>query len=143
MGLIEMASGKSIWKGLDYCDKKKVISWECVGAYEYHGLVSGSDGAIYDVHINKEHPKKSTCTCPFAEGRRVVCKHMIALYFTAEPHAKEDFLEEAKRWEAEEEARELEHYHDLEKYVKSLSKSELQDQLLDALIQLEERRNYW
>ena len=143
MGLIEQASGKSIWRGIDYCDEKRVLSYECVGAYEYHGIVSGSDNAVYDVHIDKRHPKRSACNCPFAEGRRVICKHMIALYFTAEPEAKKRFLEEVARYEAEEEQREQEHYKDLERYVKSLSKAELQTELLDALIQLEDRRNYW
>lgn len=143
MGLVEIASGKSIWRGIDYCNEKKVVSWEKSGSYEYNGFVSGSNNVIYSVHIDKEHPKRSTCTCPFAEGRRVVCKHMIALYFTVEPQAKEDFLEEVEKWESEEEEREKEYYLELEKYVKSLSKTELQTQLLDALIQLDERRNYW
>ncbi|MBR6020196.1 MAG: SWIM zinc finger family protein [Lachnospiraceae bacterium] len=143
MGLIEAASGNSVWKGVDYCDEKKVVSWKKVGESEYSGVVSGSNKKLYDVHIDKAHPRKSTCNCPFAEGRRVVCKHMIALYFTAEPQAKDDFLKEVEKWEAEEEQREQEHYEDLEKYVKSLSKAELQTQLLDALIQLEERRNWW
>jgi len=36
------------------------------------------------------------------------------------------------------------HYEDLQKYVKSLSKAELQERLYNALIELEERRNrYW
>lgn len=44
----------------------------------------------------------------------------------------------------EENAREQQHYEDLKKYVKSLSKSELQDRLLQALIELEEEReSYW
>ena len=97
----------------------------------------------YTVHVNKFHPRKSTCNCPFADGRRVVCKHMIALYFTAEPHAATDFMKEVEKWEEEEELREQEHYEDLRQYVKSLSKTELQEQLLDALIQLEERRDYY
>lgn len=84
-----------------------------------------------------------SCNCPFADGRRVVCKHMIALYFTAEPKAAKDFLKEVEKWEAEAEERERRHYEDMKNYVKSLSKAELQEQLLDALVQLEERRNYW
>lgn len=47
------------------------------------------------------------------------------------------------QWEAEEELREQEHYEDLCQYVKSLTKAGIQEQLLDALVQLEERRNYW
>lgn len=28
MGLIEIASGKSIWRGMDYYNNKKVVSWD-------------------------------------------------------------------------------------------------------------------
>lgn len=66
-----------------------------------------------------------------------VCKHMIALLFTAEPEQATDFMKQVEEYEAEEEACEEQHYKDLEKYVKSLSKSELQEQLYDALCELE------
>lgn len=143
MGLIEVASSNSVWRGMDYYNDKKVKSWECVGQGIYDGIVSGSGNNRYIVHIEKFHPRKSNCNCPFADGRRVVCKHMIALYFTAEPQAATDFLKEVEQWEEEEELREQERYEDLKQYVKSLSKAELQEQLLNALIQLEERRSYW
>lgn len=143
MGLIEIASNNSVWRGMDYYNNKKVVSWESLGVDIYEGTVSGSNGNTYTVHIDTEHPRKSSCNCPFANGRRVVCKHMIALYFTVEPKVAEDFLKEVEKWEAEEEERELQHYEEMKKYVKSLSKIELQEQLLDALMQLEERRNYW
>lgn len=142
MGLIEMASGKSVWRGMDYYNNRKVISWEKTGAEAYSGVVAGSEDNIYNVHIDRAHPRKSTCNCPFADGRRVVCKHMIALYFTAEPKAAEDFLKEVEEWEAEELEREEQHYEDLERYVKTLSKAELQEQLLSALIELEELQNW-
>ena len=28
MGLIELASGNSVWRGLDYYERKKIVSWE-------------------------------------------------------------------------------------------------------------------
>lgn len=143
MGLIELASGNSVWRGMDYYNNKKVISWEKTGSERYDGIVSGNSATPYSVHIDKVHPRKSTCNCPFADGKRVVCKHMIALLFTAEPKVAKDFLKEVEKWEAEEEAREQQHYEDLRKYVKSLSKSELQEQLLNALVELEERRRYY
>lgn len=143
MGLIKIASGNSVWRGLDYYNNKKVVSWEKTGSEAYHGIVSGSDGNTYNVQIDKAHPRKSTCNCPFADGRRVICKHMIALYFTAEPKEAKRFLEEVKNWEAEEEAREQQHYEDLKNYVMSLSMSELQERLLNVLVELEERRNYY
>lgn len=143
MGLVEIASINSVWRGMDYYDNKKVVSWEPSGVGIYDGVVFGSGDNVYSVHIDTEHPRKSFCNCPFADGRRVVCKHMIALYFTAEPKVAKDFLKEVEAWEAEEEERERQHYEDMKKYVKSLSKTELQEELLDALVQLEERRNYW
>jgi len=85
MGLIEIASSNSVWRGMDYYENKKVISWNKSGDDIYDGIVSGSKGNSYAVHIDKAHPRRSVCNCPFADGRRVVCKHMIALYFTAEP----------------------------------------------------------
>ena len=143
MGFIDCASGNSIWRGYDYYENKKVISWQHEGGTNYSGIVSGSNGEEYRVDIDKNHPRKSTCTCPFAAGRRVVCKHMIALYFTVDPCEAEKLLKEAEEYEKEEELRKQQHYEELRKYVMSLKKSELQDQLLDALIQLEERRGYY
>lgn len=144
MGLIDIASGKSVWRGLDYYERKKVISWERAGTSIYKGRVSGSDGQIYDVEIDKVHPKKSKCNCPFAEGRKVICKHMIALLFTAEPKLAEDFIREVEEYEAEEELREQQRYEELRRYVYSLSKAELQRLYLDALVQQEwEDDRYW
>ncbi len=143
MGLIETASANSVWRGMDYYEAKKVISWERSGTFAYDGIVSGSEGNKYTVHIETNHPRRSTCNCPFAEGRRVVCKHMIALYFTAVPNAADDFLRQVEEWEAEEQEREKQHYEDLRKYVNQLSKAELRERLYDALVELEERDNYW
>lgn len=144
MGLIEIASGNSVWRGMDYYETNKVSSWNKTGDDTYDGIVKGSEGNKYTVHIDKLHPRKSTCNCPFANGRRVVCKHMIALYFTAEPSAAKDFLKQVEEWEQEEEEREKQHYEDLRKYVNSLSKTELQEQLYNALVELEDTRNrYW
>lgn len=144
MGLIEVASAKSVWRGMEYYENKKVRSWKKSGSETYDGVVAGSDENNYIVHIDKAHPKKSTCNCPFAKGRRAVCKHMIALLFTAEPKAAEDFLQQVEEWEKEEEEREQLHYKELRKYVNSLSKAELQERLYDALVELEDTRNrYW
>ncbi|MDD3360802.1 MAG: SWIM zinc finger family protein [Hespellia sp.] len=109
MGLIEVASGNSVWRGMDYYNDKKVLSWEKTGDGTFDGIVSGSENQRYQVHVDKGHPRKSTCSCPFAKGRRVVCKHMIAMFFTAEPQAAVNFLKEVEEWEAEEEEREQAH----------------------------------
>lgn len=144
MGLIEMASDNSVWRGMDYYERKMVCSWKKSGEEAYDGVVSGSEGNKYSVHIDKVHPRKSSCNCPFAEGRRVICKHMIALLFTAEPKTAEDFLRQVEKWEKEEKERERLHYKELREYVNSLSKKELQERLYEALVELEDIRNrYW
>ena len=70
MGLIELASGNSVWRGMDYYENGKVQSWIKSGDNTYEGTVSGSEGNSYSVYIDKIHPRKSTCNCPFADGRR-------------------------------------------------------------------------
>lgn len=144
MGLIETASGNSVWRGMDYYENKKVVSLKKLDDGIYAGVVSGSEGRAYNVYVETMHPRKSICNCPFAEGRRVVCKHMIALYFTAEPKAAEDFLKQVEEWEKEEEEQERQHYVELRRYVNSLTKAELQDRLYDALVELEDIHDrYW
>ena len=143
MGLIETASANSIWRGMDYYETRKVISWEKTGTFAYDGIVSGLERNKYTVHIETNHPRRSTCNCPFADGRRVVCKHIIPLYFTAEPKAAESFLKQVEEWEVEEQEREKQHYEELRKYVNQLSKAELRERLYDALVELEKRDNYW
>ena len=144
MGLIEIASGDSVWRGMDYYENHKVVSWNKSGDSTYEGVVSGSNGERYNVHIDKLHPKKSICNCAFADGRRVICKHMIALYFTAEPDVVKVFLKQVDEWEHEEEERQKQHLDDLRKYINGLSKAELRERLYDALVELENRNSrYW
>ena len=144
MGLIETASGNSVWRGMDYYENKKVVSWKKLNDGIYDGVVLGSEGNAYNVHVETMHPRKSVCNCPFAEGRRVVCKHMIALYFTAEPKTAGDFLKQVEEWEKEEEEQEKQHYIELREYVNGLTKVELRERLYEALVELEESRHrYW
>ena len=44
MGLIEIASGDSVWRGMDYYENHKVVSWNKSGDSTYEGVVSGSNG---------------------------------------------------------------------------------------------------
>lgn len=98
----------------------------------------------YQVKINTAHPRQSKCNCPHADGRRVICKHMVALFFSAFPEEAEDYIEEVEEYEREEEQRMEDHYEALRSYVKSLSKKELQDQLFEALAELSDRgRRYY
>ena len=71
VGLIEIASNNSVWRGMDYYENKKVLSWHKAEDGTYNGVVSGQEGKDYSVHIDKIHPRKSTCNCPFADDNAV------------------------------------------------------------------------
>lgn len=145
MGLIDIASGNSIWRGIDYCNSKKIINIQKISENVYDSVVQGSGTNKYNVHMDVEHPRKSTCNCPHAFGRRVICKHIVATYFEIFPKELQKFLKEVEEYEKEEAAREEEEIEELKRYVNSLSKQELQDMLFNYM--LEERynqeREYW
>ena len=142
MGLLEIASGNSFWRGYDYFKEGKVLSKNKMDDFHYCGTVAGSSDAPYEVAIDLQHPKKPTCNCPHAEGTRRVCKHKVALYFAFFPEEADKALKEAEEWEAEEEKRIQEEYKEIEKYVYSLSKQELRDELLWRLIDERDNRGW-
>jgi len=142
MGLLDIASGNSFWRGYDYYKASKVKTCTQIDTNLYEGTVEGSEGNIYEVTIDLEHPKKSKCNCPHAEGSRRVCKHKVALYFSLFPEEADNAIKEAEEWEAEEEKRWQEECAEVWKYVKSLSKQELQDELYNMIIERKEH-HYW
>ena len=132
MGLIDLASGNSLWRGIDYYQSKKVNNIKKTDDGEYDSIVSGTDE--YMVHIDINHPRKSTCTCPFADGRRVICKHMVATYFTIYPDEAERIIKEEQEYEEEEERLFDEHLDEVREYVNGLSEEEVRAMLIDRLM---------
>lgn len=142
MGLIDLASGNSFWRGIDYYEKKNVSSIKQVNKNIFESEVRGNKNKLYHVLIDIEHPRKSKCTCPFADGRRVICKHMVATYFTVFPEEAKRVIEEAEEYEKEEEQHQQEEYQEIEKYVNSLTLNELRERLILYMIE-EKERSYW
>lgn len=62
MGIIALASGNSCWRGLEYYKTKKVIKVNKINESEYSSIVKGTNN--YNVYLDIEHPRKSTCDCP-------------------------------------------------------------------------------
>ena len=133
MGLINIASSNSILRGLEYYKDKKVTEYIKINNYEYEGKVIGNNNKKYNTTINIEHPRKSTCNCLHAKDKRVICKHMIALYFTVLPKEANLFLKEVDKAEQQyNEYKEIT-YKKLLKYINKLSKEELQEAILELL----------
>ena len=135
MGLIQLASGRSAWRGYEYYKVGKVRTHGKVSETCYTGTVAGSDGHSYAVEIDTAHPRSSKCNCPHADGKRIVCKHMVALYFTVFPKEAEDYYNEVVEAQKEEEERQENMENALIDYVNGMKKSELQDTLLQLLLE--------
>lgn len=79
MGLLDVCSHKSYWRGLNYFENKRVKPLKQINRNEFEADVEGAK--TYHVHLDIAHPRKSTCTCPHAAGKSTICKHKVAVYF--------------------------------------------------------------
>ena len=129
MGLLDLASSNSLWRGIDYYQSKNVKKIKKISDDEYNSIVSGTEE--YNVHIDINHPRKSTCTCPFAAGRRVICKHMVATFFTIYPEEAERIIKEEQEYE---ERLFEEHLEEVKEYVNGLTDDEVRAALIDKLM---------
>ena len=105
MGVLECASVLSVWHGYEYFKKNRVRGIKQLDENVFSATVQGSASTPYSVELHMDHPRKSTCDCPHANGRRVVCKHIVAVYFTILPEEAEEYYAEVLAYEEEEEKR--------------------------------------
>lgn len=134
MGLLECASGASVWRGYDYFEEKKVLNIEEIEPDIFYATVSGNSSSPYSVELHMKHPRRSKCNCPHADGKRIICKHIVATYFTILPDEAKKFYEEAMAYQEEEEKRNEELADKVWHYVWRMKKSELQETLLQVLL---------
>lgn len=130
MGIISLASGNSCWRGLDYYKDKKVLKLNKINENEYSSIVKGTNN--YNVHLDIEHPRNSSCDCPLAKGKRTICKHIVATYFTAMPKEAINFEEEQNRLQEEYEKEQEEEYNRAIKCLNKMSKQELIEELVQV-----------
>ena len=132
MSLLTTASGKSVYRGYEYYVENKVLSCNRIDDFEYEGIVKGTMQEPYKVYINLNKIRSSTCDCPFANGRKI-CKHMVAVFFASFPDEARKYKAELDAYYEEEEKQEAELDDMIQKYIKKLSKTELQEALLQVL----------
>ena len=134
MGILDIANSNSIWRGYDYFERNMVTTCKKIGDNMLEGVVKGSNGEKYQVTVDIQHAKRSTCTCPHAEGTRRACKYKVALYLTVFPEEAKRLVEEAEAYEAEQQ----EIYEDIEdailKYLHKCKKDELIDIVYDLIM---------
>ncbi len=133
MGHLECASGASVWRGYYYYKEKKVVSLEVTGENIYSATVAGSSSEPYSVELHIDHPRKSKCNCPHADGKRIICKHIVATYFTVLPKEAERFYAETMAYQEEEEKRQEEMSDKVIEYVGKMKKADLCQSLIELL----------
>lgn len=144
MGLIDLASNKSMWRGLDYYQNDNVLETHNIGDLQYAAKVRNDAGAIYDVVVNLDKVRNSQCSCPFKKDKpKAICKHIVAAYFAIFPKEADDLQRAYEEWEAGAEEREAQHLKELEEYVNSLSIEDLRSMVLDNILEKERYGNYY
>lgn len=133
MSLLSCASSQSAWRGYHYYLNRKVQSVKRISSTQFQGTVSGSNGKAYDVFIDMEHPRKSSCTCPHAAEKQIVCKHQIALFFSAFPLEATKYYKEATEYEREQEKLYEKQENQVIDCVNNMTKDQLQQVLLQVL----------
>lgn len=131
--LLDLASYRSYWRGYTYAKEHFVKSTKQINKNQYEGIVQGSED--YHVFIDLEHPKKSTCDCPHAKDRQIICKHKVALAMTIFPEAlkeadkvQEEIENERKAYEQRQEER----YEAIKKEVSSWSIEQLRNYVINT-----------
>lgn len=132
MGLLNLASNASAWRGYEYYTEEKVLNQKRISEHEFCGTVVGSENQQYDVLINIEHPRRSHCNCPHADGKRIVCKHQVALYFSVFPDEAKRYYDLICQNEEEEKRLQDELEQKIEKCINGMTKEELRQTLYEV-----------
>lgn len=132
MSIYTSASGASLWRGYEYYVKNKVKNFKQLSSTTYEGIVGGTQD--YHVFIDVDHLRRSHCDCPHANGRRVICKHAVALFFTIFPDEAKEYNRQVIEAEKEEEKRQEEMEDRICNCIKKMKKEELQNELYYLLM---------
>ena len=147
MSIFTKASNSSYWRGYDYFKGGNITDFKKVGEYVYSAKVKGTK--TYEVKVDLKHPLNSSCTCPFVEGNKKICKHMIAVAFKASPDERDKAKKAIEDYEYE-----MNHIDDLvnkimekkrkqiKSEIKSLSAKEAKERLANILINEEYDKVY-
>lgn len=139
MGMLEICSHNSYWRGLDYFENKRVKTAKQINRHEFEADVEGTE--VYHVHLDIDHPRKSTCTCPHAAGKSTICKHKVAVYFSVFPEEAQEAIDERNQYYEELEERKNEYNKKVEimtkkykEYVDGLSVEEIKRMLVNYMV---------
>lgn len=141
MSLFDITSHNSLRRGFDYYESKRVSKLTKINDSGYEAIVRNSENYEYLVYFNTKHLKKSTCNCPHAEGRMIICKHKVAVFFEIFPREAKLFKEKIEAQEKEAEMlyqkhlrEQRERYEEVKAYVDQLSLDEMKETLINYMM---------
>lgn len=141
MSYIDSAAYWSKVNGFDYYENGCVISIEKISDDEYHAKVKGSKDNIYNIIYYPDFPKKSTCDCPRANGKKVVCKHKVAVFYALNPQEaeivkkeREEIISIQEELERQFEERHRERLKNATEYVESLTFEQMKSLLIGYMV---------
>ncbi len=127
MSLLTCASSASVFYGCQLAEQKRVSNVKQIEPNVYSGRVLGTSNVPYDVMINIPHARAlSKCNCPHTSGRRIVCKHMVALFFTVFPDEIKKYNKKCKEAEKQAEAEHIQTGKDVQKLIKTMPRKDLE-----------------
>lgn len=133
MKLLNSSSYASIDRGYEYAKRNQVLLVEKITDTSFDGVVKGSKDDPYNVHIDIDKIRQSTCNCPFTEGNKKIYKHMIAVYFVAFPDELKKYELEVIVSEEMAEVFRLEQEKKLFRIINGFKKQELREALIGIL----------
>lgn len=140
MGLIDIASSKSVWRGMEYYKQNKVLSYTMNDDGTCEGVVVGRGNDNYLVHADMEHPRKSTCNCALANGKKIICKHIVAVSLCLDESEGERFKTEKTVYASEEDERRAKKYEKYMSFANTMSPRQLREAYVELMIELGEYR---
>ena len=134
MGILNIARKASVWRGYKYYKENKVTNFTKVNETCYTSKILGKKNVVYNIKLNVLHPRNSTCNCPLSNGTKIICKHIIATYFTAFPKEAINYNQELINAQIQAEKNEQIILDKVTNYVCNLKKEEAQQELLNLLL---------
>ena len=127
-------------EALEYYKQNKVLSYTVNEDGSCEGIVAGSGDGNYHVHVDMEHPRKSTCDCPLANGKKIICKHIVAVSLCLDESEADRFKNEKTIYASEEEERRAKKYEKYMGFARTMSPRELREAYVELMTELDEYR---
>ena len=84
-----------------------------------------------------EHPRKSTCDCPLANGKKIICKHIVAVSLCLDESEADRFKNEKTIYASEEEERRAKKYEKYMGFARTMSPRELREAYVELMTELD------